>query len=205
MGRADLDPATGAVTITADWFAEFTDAWAAGPTGDPVRDGSVAMVAGVFERFTRRPYQPGVDHVHDAVRAAATFDAALEGIPEWVAVDVATVSARGAGALDGIGPLTIGPSFAGSALVGGADADVIAAGTLWDVKSSTKVELRARDVHQLLGYTLLDFDDTHRITRVGICSSRYGVAHTWDVEWLLGRPLTGARTELAAVLSDAVR
>jgi hypothetical protein len=203
MGRADVDPATGAVTVTADWFDEFAAEWTAGPTGDPIRDGAVATIAGVFERLTRRPYGPGDDPIHDLVHDAATFDAALDGIPEWIAVDVAAVSVRGAGALDGIGPLTIGPSFAGSALVGGADADVVAAGTLWDVKSSTKVELRARDVHQLLGYTLLDFDDAHEITRVGICSSRYGVAHTWDVEWLLGRPVADARVELEAVLVEA--
>ena len=205
MGSAHFDRESGDIVVTADWFDEFAAAWASGPTGDPVRDGAVATIAGVFERLTRRPYGPGDDPVHDLVHDADTFAAAVDGIPEWISLDVAAVAARGATALDGVGALTIGPTFTGSPLVGGADADFISDGVLWDVKSSKKVELRARDVHQLLGYTLLDFDDQFGITQVGICSSRFGVALAWDVEWLLGRSLTDARPEVRAVLTEARR
>ena len=169
--------------------------------GDSLRVGAVATIAGVFERLTRRPYRPGEDPIHDLVHNADTFAAAVDGIPEWISLDVAAVADRGAAALKGVGAMTIGPTFAGSPLVGGADADFISDGILWDVKSSKKVELRIRDVHQLLGYTLLDFDDRFEITQVGICSSRFGVTDCWDVEWLLGRSIAEARTEVREVLT----
>lgn len=78
------------------------------------------------------------------------------------------------------GPWAIGPTFAGSRLVGGAGADLIAAGLLLDLKvtlgdkrrdGTRRLSLNTAEVHQLVGYTLLDFDDTYRISEVGIFSA----------------------------------
>jgi hypothetical protein len=204
LGSTWLDRESGEVVTRPDWFAEFVAAWAAGPTGDALRDGAVATIAGVFERFTRRPYGIGEDPVHDVVHYSASLDEAVVGVPEWISLDVAALSKRGASALGSIvRPLTVGPTFSGSSVVGGADADFIADGVLWDVKALTKAELRTRDLHQVIGYALLDFDDEHRISKVGICSSRYGVAQSWDVEWLIGRNLKEARAEVRSVLGAA--
>lgn len=201
MGSSWLDRERGEVITAPDWFAEFAAAWAAGPTGDPLCDGAVATIAGAFERLSRRPYGAGEDWVHDVVHDAVGLDEAVTGIPEWISLDVAAVSQRGASALGStVGPLTVGPTFSGSPAVGGADADFIADGVLWDVKALTNPGLRTRDLHQVIGYTLLDFDDEHQITQVGICSSRYGVARSWDVEWLIGRNLKEARAEVRDVL-----
>lgn len=137
------------------------------------------------------------------MRDADTFAAAVDGIHQWIALDVAALAARVSDALEVVGALTIGPTFTGPPLAGGADADFISDGVLWDVKSSKKVELRDRDVHQLLGYTLFDFDDQFGITQVGICSSRFGVTGRWDAEWLLGRDIADARTELREILTSS--
>jgi hypothetical protein len=196
-----LDRVTREVVMVPDWFDEFAAVWSAGPTGDAGHDGALDTIAGVFEQFTRRAYVAGEHPIHDVVRNADTWTEAMSGIPEWIAVDVSEVSERGAGVLGQLGPLTIGPSFGGSPLVGGADADFIAEGVLWDVKSSKTVELRARDIHQLLGYALLDFDDASQITEVAICSSRFGVTQRWPVDWLLGRRIAEARAEVARLLT----
>lgn len=41
--------------------------------------------------------------------------------------------------------------------------------------------IKKPDVYQLAGYVLLDFDDTHRIDRVGIYWTRHGVMRTFTV------------------------
>ena len=81
-GSALFDRESGDVVVTADWFDEFADVWAAGPAGDPARVGAVATIAGVFERLTRRPHVPGDDAIHVLVHGAGTFAAALDGILE---------------------------------------------------------------------------------------------------------------------------
>jgi hypothetical protein len=56
-----------------------------------------------------------------------------------------------------IGPWTVGPTFAGSGLVGGADADLVAAGMLLEVKTTAKKpSLGVVDLFQVVGYVLLD-------------------------------------------------
>jgi hypothetical protein len=103
------------------------------------------------------------------------------------------------------GQWAIGPTFAGSRLVGGADADVIAAGLLLDLKvrlgdkradGTRRLSLDKAEVYQLVGYALLDFDDTYRINEVGIFSARYAYLATW--------PLTGLLEELAGHPVDLV-
>lgn len=99
----------------------------------------------------------------------------------------------------------LGPTFAGSALIR-ADADVIAAGLLLDLKTVSKLSLGITDLFQVVGYALLDFDDEHQITELGIFSARYAYLATWGLgallEELAGHPvsLQGTRMEFRGLL-----
>ncbi|WP_042373056.1 UvrD-helicase domain-containing protein [Streptacidiphilus neutrinimicus] len=75
-----------------------------------------------------------------------------------------------------------GPVFAGSADIGGADADFILGGLLLDCKATTRPrQLGEAEVYQLAGYLLLDYDDRYRIDQVGLYLSRQGHLITWPV------------------------
>lgn len=77
--------------------------------------------------------------------------------------------------------------FVGSPLVGGADADWLIGDTLIDCKvygSLTLPRLRGF-LHQLLGYVMLDLDDTLKIRHVGIWLPRQKRMQTWSLSYLL--------------------
>lgn len=97
-------------------------------------------------------------------------------------------------------PTNLNPTFSGSHLVGGADADLIVGRTLLEVKT-TKALRPDRDwVYQLVGYVLLDDEDAFGIEQIGFLLGRVGGLLTWDfdelVETLAGRPVS--RDELRA-------
>lgn len=87
-----------------------------------------------------------------------------------------------------------GPVFAGSADIGGADADFVLGGLLLDCKAAKNPRKLGRDeIHQLVGYLLLDYDDALGINQVGLHLSRQGGLVTWradDFLKLLGSTLT---------------
>jgi hypothetical protein len=95
------------------------------------------------------------------------------------------------------GMWAVGPTFTGSALIGGADGDLIAAGLLLDLKTSKKLTLGVKDVLQVIGYALLDFDDEFGINEVGIFSARYAYLATWDLVSLASE-LAGHEVNLPA-------
>lgn len=64
------------------------------------------------------------------------------------------------------------PTFAGSSLIGGADADFIASHCLWDIKTTIRAVVSGEWIYQLLGYVLLDFEDEHHIREIGVYMSR---------------------------------
>lgn len=93
------------------------------------------------------------------------------------------------------GTWALGPTFAGSPTIGGADADLIAAGLLIEVKTSKKKpSLALVDLFQLIGYALLDFNDAFRLDSMGLFTARYGYLATWNLaevlEELSGRPVS---------------
>ncbi len=77
------------------------------------------------------------------------------------------------------------PTFAASAFVGGADADLIAGHRLIDVKTVTASQIERLDLWQILGYVLLDTNQQYRVDEVGLYFSRHGVQVVWTVEGLL--------------------
>ena len=98
------------------------------------------------------------------------------------------------------GPWALGPTFAGSALIR-ADADVIAAGLLVDLKTSAKLSLGIADMLQLIGYALLDFRDEYRLTETGIFSARYAYLATWELVPLL-RELAGHEIDISSAREE---
>ncbi|MFI0979444.1 UvrD-helicase domain-containing protein [Streptomyces sp. NPDC021093] len=102
---------------------------------------------------------------------------------------------------------TCGPVFAGSADIGGADADFVLDGLLLDCKAAKNPRTLGRDeIHQLAGYLLLDYDDVLGINQVGLYLSRQGGLITWrtdDFLKLLGSPL--ALPDLRAALRTHLR
>jgi hypothetical protein len=114
-------------------------------------------------------------------------DSMLAMIPApWVA-DVSAVSRRATVQLDRrlSGAAILNPTFAGSHGVGGADADLVLSGELIDIKATVNPRLDAIWVLQLLGYTMLDWDDECSIDAVGILFARQGVLCAWSLEALL--------------------
>ncbi|MGW2214134.1 hypothetical protein ACWCSD_04030 [Nonomuraea sp. NPDC001684] len=84
-----------------------------------------------------------------------------------------------------------GTTFDGSSDLS-ADADLITAGTLIDIKSTRRVhDFPLPTVYQLLGYVLMDYSDSYRIDAVGVYLSRAGTLVTWPLEDYLA--LLGAR------------
>lgn len=91
------------------------------------------------------------------------------------------------------GAWALGPTFAGSSLMN-ADADLIAAGLLLELKTSLgskrrdgtrRSSLDAQIIMQLLGYVLLDFSDEFAIDAVGVYNARYAHLATWHLPELL--------------------
>lgn len=93
-------------------------------------------------------------------------------------------------------PLVLNPTFAGSADVGGADADIIAGDSLIDFKSTIKARpVGGQDLYQLLGYACLDYTDEYRIRSVGLSVLRRDALREWDLEELT-EAASGGKTSL---------
>ncbi|MEV0567284.1 hypothetical protein [Dactylosporangium sp. NPDC050588] len=92
------------------------------------------------------------------------------------------------------GTVHSGPTFDGSELLA-ADADLVVAGLLIDIKSgsggrprldgSRSPALAATDVYQLLGYALMDFSDRYALRGAGIYAARFGCLVQWPLTELI--------------------
>ena len=79
------------------------------------------------------------------------------------------------------------PQFLGSRIVGGADADWAIGGRLVELKSKEQITNPwIRDtLMQLIGYTLLDLDDSLRIREVTMLLPRQPYTQNWTLDLLL--------------------
>lgn len=102
-------------------------------------------------------------------------------------------------------PYYLGPSFDGSALCP-ADADLIAAGSLIDIKTQVGTKnaggirtdnLKNEQLYQVVAYVLFDRADSYGITSFGIYSARYGNLTAWPVSSGF-EALAGERLNLTA-------
>lgn len=99
------------------------------------------------------------------------------------------------------GPWALGATFTGSQLLK-ADADVIAAGLLLDLRiSATAPTLSITDIFQLIGCALLDFDDAYRLNSLGLFNARHRYLVTWDLGTLLAE-LAGVPVDLPALREE---
>jgi len=81
----------------------------------------------------------------------------------------------------------LNPKFALSVALRGADADLIADGVLWDLKSTADAKgvVGRKEIWQLLGYALADRDNEYAITHVGISALRRRTTVIWPLDELL--------------------
>lgn len=91
----------------------------------------------------------------------------------------------------------LNPEFAGSADVGGADADFISEGCLWDIKAHKGHGASSAWLYQLVGYVLLDYEDAYTIDRVGLLFMRHRTMITWPIEELITAMSGGTERDLA--------
>jgi hypothetical protein len=125
----------------------------------------------------------------------------LAAVPAYAIADLESQVHLAAHRLDGLRAacppalVQIGPIFAGSRDVGGADADMILGDLLLEVKASANPTLKRQDLYQVIGYVLLDYHNAYQIRRVGLYLARFGHLVTWTMPECLA--LLGARRDLA--------
>jgi hypothetical protein len=82
--------------------------------------------------------------------------------------------------------LAVGPVFMQSALLGGADADIIAGRALIELKSTGQDRIAGRrEFWQLLGYALADTRDQYKLRQCTIAALRRRRSYTWEVQELV--------------------
>jgi hypothetical protein len=148
------------------------------------------------------------------LEAGGGVETLLARVPDYAVMDMQVMARLAEVALGqlrdstGEGSCRAAPTFAGSADVGGADADLIVGRRLIEIKSVSHPEqLRDKAIWQLAGYVLLDYDDEYRIDEVGFYMSRIGWLATWPVEEFFGLlgyrgPLRQLRAEFAAACAS---
>jgi hypothetical protein len=105
------------------------------------------------------------------------------------------------------GPVTTAPTFDGSTDLH-ADADLIAGGTLVEIKAGrggkprkdgTRTASLGRDtLDQLLGYALMDYTDRYQLHTVAVYAARFGHLASWALEPLCEQ-LAGRTVHLAVL------
>lgn len=147
------------------------------------------------QRWDEAWYQP--------IIAAQSADALLLQVPNHWAADIVAVhraAARPLASLVGPGAV-LGASFAGSDAIGGAEADLVAAGTIVDLKVTATTKTRLRDLHQVLAFALLDWDDRYDLTHLALAPVRFGVLVRWDLRELVDE-MAGGDVDLAWLRTD---
>jgi hypothetical protein len=141
-----------------------------------------------FDRFFRDGELPAGTPLADPAELGGV-EPLLACVPDYAVMDMQVMVRLAEVALGQLrdstdeGTCWTAPTFAGSADVGGADADLIIGRRLLEIKSVSHPEfLGDKAIWQLAGYVLLDYDDRYRINEVGFYMSRIGWLATWPVE-----------------------
>ena len=192
--------------------------WALALLTEVFRGGHLVLERGPLARFAPRTAgglvvdlpEVGVEDLLTLMPSSA--------IPELAALHEVLEDAILPALASRVGTWHLGPTFAGSVAIGGADADLIAAGLLVELKTTLGSKaadgrrvcaIDRTELYQVLGYAILDFKDRYRIDAVMVCNARYGYVASWPlgplVEELSGgkMDLAGARESCASVLAEA--
>ena len=157
------------------------------PAGEPDLQARVSVVLAWLDSGYRVGiWGDGLRSIAEAIGNGAAVDwkACTVGVEESVAVEVAEIM-RLVEPPDAAS-VVCGPSFDGSGFVGGADADLVVDGCLYDVKTTMKPRQGLpRNLRQLLGYALLDWNDALALERVGFYFSRQGSWLSWALDDLV--------------------
>jgi hypothetical protein len=213
----------GCDTLLADLTAAITDVLAEGPSPHEAADVPLSesaeielirlcFVAAQLDQLYRNRTLIEKTALLDDQRRIITLSRAIEQV-SWFVVDQihdqVQLSNTGLAPVRRQFELALpGPTFAGSDLIGGADADLLVDDLLLDFKSTHDATTIVRkDVYQLAGYVLLDFPDELQIRRVGVYWTRHGVLRTLSTNTffeLLGaqKPIDQLRSDLRSVLAE---
>lgn len=174
------------------------------PDAEEHRLVQLAYVAGLFDQFSRIGAYPGLPLLE--VPADAPLDVLLDTLVHPACVEdivaLADVARRSLAQLVVPGaPVVVGPAFAGSRDIGGADADLLIGRTLVEFKTRGKLELQQRHLHQLVAYALLDYDDEDRIDELAWYSARHGALVRLALPDVL-TAMAGGPVEVATLRSE---
>jgi len=98
--------------------------------------------------------------------------------------------------LTGLPNVVVSPTFAGSALVGGTDADLAIDGLLVEIRTTfSPGDDNTQFFQRLLSHVLLHFNDEFRLKAVGIYFSRQSTLIQWPISTFLGS-MAGAPVQL---------
>ncbi|MEV7611682.1 UvrD-helicase domain-containing protein [Streptomyces sp. NPDC089799] len=175
----------------------------------------LCYVAAQFERVYR---EGGVEatSMFAGLRQEVTLDGLLARVPGYAVEDAAAQMRLARPLFERFRQLppeaiTCAPVPEGAADLGGADGDFVLDGLLLDCKATLYPRRIGREeIHQLAGYTLLDYPDAFGITGVGLYLSRQGALIDWSLKdflALLGasKPVDELRELLKAELREAGR
>lgn len=171
--------------------------------GEQVDDLALSRLCGVLALYEQL-YRIGPSHQawSRSPLVAGGPDADLDSLRKLVdarlPADVAAMTclAGQQPGLQDVSNIEAGATFARSADLGGADADLLLDGLLLEVKTVQNAALTQLLLWQVLGYVLADTGDTHRIRRVGFYFARHGIWWEMPVAEYLRR-LAGREVDLA--------
>lgn len=184
-------------SVDEKWAAATADLLTEIPAGDEMLKARASVVLAWVDWGYRSGgiWSDGLRAVADSTRRkeAPSWDSVAASVDPCVASEVAALMnivevPRAESAL-------CGTSFRGSGFVGGADADLILDGCLYDVKTTLRPRRGLTPMlRQLLGYALLDWGDELELDRVGFYWSRQGKWMSWRLDDLIGESASPAES-----------
>jgi hypothetical protein len=166
---------------------ERTRGWLLRPVAE-TRLAAICFAMAWFEQVFRDARRPAHGPLALGQEAPDLSDL-LGQVPEYAVRDLDAQTRLAESALDPLRSRTepsecvAGPTFIGSADVGGADADLQVGDMLLEIKAASRPQLLRPDVlWQLAGYYLLDYEDRRRIRSVGLYLTRIGWLRVWPAE-----------------------
>ena len=174
------------------------------PRSEDAQARASVVLAWLDDLYRGNGWPEGLNPVVDRLRESDTggWDACAAKVDRSLADEVGTLMAVAAQVFPEREAIC-GPGFAGSMSVGGADADLIVEGCLYEVKTTKAPRDRLVDsFRQLLGYVLLDWSDEYRLERAGFYFARQGKRMSWPLGELVSQTTGEAEAMLAGLRDD---